>query len=642
MPIKKLPQHIAPAPVASRKGPLIFAAMVQAEDSYPSPPAEYPLDPVPRFMTRAPVTATVSVSQFKRAISHVVFVASQPKPSPHETAPQPMSPSKAQPGRTQPPTTTSRSPSLPAHSTTRTMPHSPPQTPPQHILQQFASPPPSQHGSSSHQVPQYRPDSRSVPVEPPTPQSLRRQNMSPAAPPVAYHHQPNGVVRSPSNARPNGSINGHGIGVSRAPSQPHPNGNVNINRTVSNARQPPQSQPPNLYPNGAARPSTSNGVVRMPSLTNMNMNSSVNGRQAYPHPNGIIRSPSQTNLPSSVTSRTASVLRSPSQTQVHIIPLTPPRAAPSRSPSDASVSHSTRRLMKKHHHHQQQPSVIPVQDDVPYFADDPFAKVEGVRVLPASSVTHGFGEDTARERIPSREGSSRGISIVAHSREGSREEEKSKAKLEEEEDVDGDGVAVPKENVVVRPITPEKKRVKTPSPPPPTKKRSATPPQKSLTPPPPVEERPASPPPPVASRSRSRHHAGASPPPDSLVANVKVNEDQPFPLHTFLAEPALLRNLLGYLGWWEWCILGMISQRVRGVLFESKPDGDERREEVLERFLGGVGYRRWAWPDDPEPVRLTVNVSIGYQSLLFLSNSCASVSMLICMVCLYPHTNTLA
>ncbi|KAK0451336.1 uncharacterized protein EV420DRAFT_712735 [Desarmillaria tabescens] len=358
MPMKKVPHPTAPAPVASRKGPLIFAAMVQPEDSYPSPPAEYPSDPVPRFMTRGPVPA-------------------MPKPAPHETVPQFMSPSKAQSGRTQPPTTSSRSPPLPAHPASRTMPHSPPQTPPQHIPQQFASPPPSQYGSSSHQVPQLRPDPRSVPVEPPTPQSIRRQNVNHAAPPVAYHHQPNGVVRSQSNGRPNSSsINGHGISVVRAPSQTHPNGNVNVNRILSNARQPPQSQSPSLYPNGAARPSTSNGVVRMPSLTNMNTNSSVNGRQAYPHPNGVFRSPSQTHLPNSVTSRTAAVLRSPSQTQVHIIPSTPPRAPPSRSPSDVSVLHSTRRLMKKQHHHQQ-PSVTPVQDDVPYFADDPFAKVEG-------------------------------------------------------------------------------------------------------------------------------------------------------------------------------------------------------------------------------------------------------------------------
>ncbi|KAG7441512.1 uncharacterized protein BT62DRAFT_923288 [Guyanagaster necrorhizus] len=591
MPVKKSPHPAAPAPVASRKGPLIFAAMVQPEDSYPSPPADSSLDPVPRFITRGPVSVA-------------------PKPTFRETVPQFMPPSKAQSGRTQTPTT-NHSPSLPAHSTSRMLPHSPPQTPPQHIPQQFGSPPPSQYGSSSHQVPQSRPDTRPVPVEPPTPQSVHRQNVNHAAPPVAYHHQPNSMARSSSNGRPNGSVNGHGIGVSRAPSQIHPNGNVDVNRALSNARQLPKSQPPNLYPNGAARPSTSNGVVRMPSLTNMNATSGVNGRQAYPYPNGIIRSPSQTHLPNSVTSRTAAVLRSPSQTQVHIIPSTPSRAAPSRSPSDASVSHSTRRLMKRYHH--QQPSATPAHDDVPYFADDPFAKVEGVKVLPASSVTHGSGEDVARERMSSREGSSRGVSLVVHSREGSREEEKAKAKVEEEEDVDGDGVAVPRENVLVRSITPEKRRVKTPSPPPPLMKRSVTPPQKPLTPPPPpAEERPATPPPPVTPRSRSRHYAGASPPPDSLVANVKVNEDQPFPLHTFLADPALLRNLLGYLGWWEWCVLGMVSQRVRNVLFESGPEGDERREEVLERFLGGVGYRRWAWPDDPEPVRLTVNALHAY------------------------------
>ncbi|KAK0229275.1 hypothetical protein EDD85DRAFT_794348 [Armillaria nabsnona] len=83
MPIKKLPQHAAPAPIMSRKGPLIFAAMVQAEDPYPSPPAEYPLDPVPQFMMRALVMVTVAqANSLRDSISGHVTIKSSAWPDP--------------------------------------------------------------------------------------------------------------------------------------------------------------------------------------------------------------------------------------------------------------------------------------------------------------------------------------------------------------------------------------------------------------------------------------------------------------------------------------------------------------------------------------------------------------------------------
>ncbi|EDR00504.1 uncharacterized protein LACBIDRAFT_334125 [Laccaria bicolor S238N-H82] len=74
-----------------------------------------------------------------------------------------------------------------------------------------------------------------------------------------------------------------------------------------------------------------------------------------------------------------------------------------------------------------------------------------------------------------------------------------------------------------------------------------------------------------------------------------------FNLAELLSHHQVVRNLLEYTNFYEWCILSSISKEIRILLVQSPP----LREEVLERFLKTVGYGRWGW-DGPEPLSLSL------------------------------------
>ncbi|KAJ7088630.1 hypothetical protein C8R44DRAFT_442988 [Mycena epipterygia] len=127
---------------------------------------------------------------------------------------------------------------------------------------------------------------------------------------------------------------------------------------------------------------------------------------------------------------------------------------------------------------------------------------------------------------------------------------------------------------------------------------NTTPPQKIHQPPSPVtpeEYRHA--------RTRRRgDHLEKAPPPS--VAGIEVRETRipgPFPLAACITNPQLLSALLVYLSFYEWCILSAVTKEIRMRLVQTP----ELREAALERYLRTVGYSRWAW-DDADPLELSL------------------------------------
>ena len=84
-------------------------------------------------------------------------------------------------------------------------------------------------------------------------------------------------------------------------------------------------------------------------------------------------------------------------------------------------------------------------------------------------------------------------------------------------------------------------------------------------------------------------------------------EDRPYPLELHLLHPQLLRVLLQYLSFYDWCILQGVSRSLRSQLSHAK----ELKEEVLERYLSTIGYARWVW-EEKEPLVVSLRVrSVG-------------------------------
>ena len=102
-----------------------------------------------------------------------------------------------------------------------------------------------------------------------------------------------------------------------------------------------------------------------------------------------------------------------------------------------------------------------------------------------------------------------------------------------------------------------------------------------------------------------RRGAGLERRPPSFIGEVEVKETRipgPFPLHRFLtSDPALLGAFLQYQTFFEWCMLSRVSKATMSTIARSRP----LREEILERFLHTVGYRRWAW-GDADPLSLSL------------------------------------
>jgi len=144
------------------------------------------------------------------------------------------------------------------------------------------------------------------------------------------------------------------------------------------------------------------------------------------------------------------------------------------------------------------------------------------------------------------------------------------------------------------------------------------------TPPPP--ELPASAPVPAPSASQSYQAARSlrrgdpitkpalSSHPLPIHKTLPLREDrpaEPFPLALFVAEPSLLRALLPFLSYFDWCNLVNVTKEVKEMFFgaagdDAKGKGKGKgvlasalKEEVLERFLRTVGYVRWGGESEP-------------------------------------------
>jgi hypothetical protein len=77
-----------------------------------------------------------------------------------------------------------------------------------------------------------------------------------------------------------------------------------------------------------------------------------------------------------------------------------------------------------------------------------------------------------------------------------------------------------------------------------------------------------------------------------------------FPLPKLASYPQLLANMLSYFSLWDWCTLSSVTKEIRILLVQKK----ELRDEVLERYLTTVGYLRWAWSEEREPLSLSLQV----------------------------------
>ncbi|GLB40878.1 hypothetical protein LshimejAT787_0900930 [Lyophyllum shimeji] len=75
----------------------------------------------------------------------------------------------------------------------------------------------------------------------------------------------------------------------------------------------------------------------------------------------------------------------------------------------------------------------------------------------------------------------------------------------------------------------------------------------------------------------------------------------------FLADPHLLGTLLGFLSFYDWCMILSLSRDVRFMIVQNPM----LRETVLERFLKTVGYARWAW-NEREPLSLSLQDLADY------------------------------
>lgn len=73
-----------------------------------------------------------------------------------------------------------------------------------------------------------------------------------------------------------------------------------------------------------------------------------------------------------------------------------------------------------------------------------------------------------------------------------------------------------------------------------------------------------------------------------------------YPIVSHLADTSLLPHLLAYLTFGDWCALYATNKEVRAV-FENRA----LREYVLEHFLGTVGYKRWSF-EWAEPLALSL------------------------------------
>ncbi|KAG6864248.1 hypothetical protein C0991_011090 [Blastosporella zonata] len=72
-------------------------------------------------------------------------------------------------------------------------------------------------------------------------------------------------------------------------------------------------------------------------------------------------------------------------------------------------------------------------------------------------------------------------------------------------------------------------------------------------------------------------------------------------LTSFLGDAKLLAMLLGFFSFYDWCMILSLSRDIRFMIVQDPM----LRETVLERFLKTVGYTRWAW-NELDPLSLSL------------------------------------
>jgi hypothetical protein len=93
----------------------------------------------------------------------------------------------------------------------------------------------------------------------------------------------------------------------------------------------------------------------------------------------------------------------------------------------------------------------------------------------------------------------------------------------------------------------------------------------------------------------------------------RINKRGSFTLADFISDAELLQSLLEYLSFYNWCVLASVSRVIRVVMVQKR----DVREEILERYLWPVGYRRWIWTGahefaEEEPLSLSLQVRIYF------------------------------
>ncbi|KAF9269776.1 hypothetical protein L218DRAFT_993768 [Marasmius fiardii PR-910] len=78
-------------------------------------------------------------------------------------------------------------------------------------------------------------------------------------------------------------------------------------------------------------------------------------------------------------------------------------------------------------------------------------------------------------------------------------------------------------------------------------------------------------------------------------------------LPLYLSDPDRLSGLLQYLSFSDWCSLFNTSKEIRLMLTHN----ELLREEILETFLGEIGYCRWCWRE-PEPITISLTDMFYY------------------------------
>jgi hypothetical protein len=99
----------------------------------------------------------------------------------------------------------------------------------------------------------------------------------------------------------------------------------------------------------------------------------------------------------------------------------------------------------------------------------------------------------------------------------------------------------------------------------------------------------------VSQARRARHIPEPEPEPEF---------DLVYPIKEHLIIPELLASLLSFMPFSDLLALTSVSKAVRNLLEDKR----ELREEVLERYLGTVGYMRWDFGKKREPLVLTLRV----------------------------------